>query len=168
MSRKTTPTYVLLNQITLAAASSSVTFANLPQGYGDLVIVSDFAGSSGGANYLSLRFNLDSGSNYTRVSAYGFTTTSTGSDASTNTEAYAIGIARPSWKSASVTQIIDYGATDKHKAVLSRYGISDMSEVGMSAYRWANTAAITNIQVFMTAGITLSSGSTFSLYGIVA
>ena len=62
-----TPTYILLNQVTLAATSSSVTFSNIPQTYGDLVLVANYIPSG----YTQLRFNNVSSSSYSSVTMYG-------------------------------------------------------------------------------------------------
>lgn len=163
MSRKITPTYTLLNQITLAAASSSVTFSNIPQNYGDLVLVmSGKRTGTGGVVGLEIYFNNDeTASNYSNVSAYGWSP-GTGSGAGSNLST-GIGInqGQISW------QIIDYSAIDKHKPVLSRYDFGP-EEVGMVAGRWANTSAITSILLKdSVAAWNLAAGSTFSLYGLV-
>jgi hypothetical protein len=63
---------------------------------------------------------------------------------------------------------MDYSATDKHKTVISRFG-SAARETQATASRWANTAALTSINFFQeSGGVTFSTGSTFSLYGVIA
>jgi hypothetical protein len=69
--------------------------------------------------------------------------------------------------SNNITQIMDYSATDKHKTLLSRKNTSSVV-VNAQAGRWANTAAITSIVCTVDSGATFSSGSTFSLYGVIA
>jgi hypothetical protein len=161
MSRKVTPTYILLNQVTLAAASSSVTFSNIPQNYGDLVLVVDGAASSNAT--LRIRFNSDSGSNYSFVWANGDgSTASSASGTGTSlTQTYLF-----TSRTMNIVQIMDYSATDKHKTVLSRYNNASLS-LQMNAERWANTAAISSILCSQDSG-TMNIGTTFSLYGIAA
>jgi hypothetical protein len=166
MTRKTTPTYVLLNQITLAAASSSVTFANIPQGYGDL-IVQGVAPSSSTGTGVYFRYNSDTGSNYSYVRAFG-TGSSTGSTNATETSGlYGV---HDTTSGAFTLQIMDYAQTDKHKTALSRAdGVTQ--NTNMIATRWANTAAITTISLSpesFSGNRSFAIGSTFSLYGIVA
>ena len=61
---------------------------------------------------------------------------------------------------------MDYGATDKHKTIISRSD-NPAAQTTVVTNRWANTAAITSVAV--TAGASsYSSGSTFSLYGVIA
>ncbi len=155
-----TNTYTPLATITLASAASSVTFASIPATYRDLILVCDWAGSAS-ANYLELRFNTDNtSSNYPIVAAYG----SSGGVGSYTANGMLIGVARTT-RNPTIAQIFDYSATDKHKNMLSRYGLQDMSEVAMHAGRWANTAAINTVKAQLSSG-TISVGSTFSLWGI--
>lgn len=167
MSRKTAPTYVLLNQITLAAASSSVTFSNIPQDYGDLVLAIEASLSSAGS--VNCRLNGDSNNNYSSVTMGG-----TGSSAfSSSTPLTGISLfglqfqANGNQRFISTTQFLDYSAMDKHKTALSRgNNASQMTEA--SASRWANTASITQMQIYNNGSGSFPIGSTFYLYGLVA
>jgi len=169
MSRKTTPTYVLLNQITLAATSSSVTFANIPQGYGDLVLAMNASGTSASRFGFEVYFNSDfTNSNYSRV-RMGFET----SVYSDSANAPVIPVFTPEL-GAYKLQVFDYSATDKHKTVLLRQDLvgatsSSYTYLEASAGRWANTSAINSIRIIEAGGeSSIASGSTFSIYGIVA
>jgi hypothetical protein len=155
-------TYTPIETLTLTAASAGVTFSDLPQTYRDLIVVCDWAGSAS-ANYMFVRLNGDTGTNYSYVLAYGAGSSGGSTSASSQTGLYT-GIARTT-KNATLFQIFDYSATDKHKTALSRYGLADMSEVAMIASRWANTAAVTSVTLQL-GGNTFAIGSTFSLFGI--
>lgn len=158
-----TPTYDLISSTTLAAATSSVTFSGFPTDgtYRDLVLVVDGTGT--GATNLGLRFNSDSGSNYTYVDMYGNGSTAT-SGSGTSTFAYA-GVSYTN-QGMNIVQIMDYSATDKHKALLAR-GSTAGNLVIAYASRWASTSAISSIVAFPN-GASFSSGSTFNLYGIAS
>jgi hypothetical protein len=65
-----------------------------------------------------------------------------------------------------IFNVIDYSATDKHKVTLSRFNQHDQS-VNMIAGRWANTAAINTVTIDQLV-TSFASGSTFSLYGVIA
>ena len=68
----------------------------------------------------------------------------------------------------NIMQIMDYSATDKHKTALVRANLST-KQVSAAALRWANTSAITSIQVTHgTGGSNYTAGSTFALYGIAS
>lgn len=157
MPRKVTPTYVLLNQVTLAAATGTITFSSIPQNYSDLVLV--IAGT--GAAQYRLNPNGDSG-NASLVYADGYgSSTASGTDSKISL-----------WYSpnsdfiVSVTNIFDYSSIDKHKTILTRAN-APSGAVSLYGSRWASTAAITSLVATSSTG-TLSTGSTLSLYGIVA
>jgi hypothetical protein len=120
---------------------------------------------SSSATGYELRFNADSGSNYSYVRALG--NGSTASSSSTTTTAMLVGVHDASVIGQSQTQIMDYSATDKHKTVVARFDLSN-SHSNMLAGRWANTAAITSVQVLSTSGLSFTSGSRLDLYGIIA
>jgi len=163
MSRKTTPTYILLNQITLAVASSSVTFSNIPQNYGDLVLVYRGVVSESG---VYARANADTGTNYSlvRMGGNGCTTFSS----ATTTSFFPILYSGNPVTGMGRLMIFDYSATDKHKTALTREDGSDYSITAALASRWANTAAINSLTVYTSTGVNFAIGSTFSLYGIAA
>jgi hypothetical protein len=165
-----TPTYTPLANITLGSTATSVTFSSINQSYRDLIIV--FTGSINTADRLgSIRFNADSGSNYSRVQMVGTgSTTSSGTLTGTATDFYYSGSANQ--QTDSIISIMDYSATDKHKSILSRSNVPS-ERTFANANRWANTAAITSIQLLPTttafsANGSFNIGSTFALYGIVA
>lgn len=168
MTRRITPTYTLLNQITLAASSSTVTFFSLPQNFADLVLVVAAEPTSGGGGVFRMRVNGDSGSNYSIATAEGSaggvqsgSLTTTQFNFSFHRSTVIDGFFNP-----HVVQFFDYSAVDKHKTVLIRANAHSNGAV-MTAGRWANTAAITSIVVFPESG-SWDIGSVFSLYGVVA
>ena len=153
-----TPTYELIETTTLTSSASSVTFTSITQDYRDLVVVTDASNSSGEDFFLTL--NADT-SNYTSVRMRG-----NGSSAFSRTQTTRQFANIYTDASNSITQIMDYSATDKHKTILSRSGLAT-STVWAYALRYASTSAITSVKL-EPAGGTLNSGSTFSLYGIAS
>ena len=154
-----TTAWVPLATTTLGATAASVTFSSIPADYRDLVLV--IGGKATGNENAELRFNGDSGSNYTNIRAIG-TGGSTVSDSATATStqrAARIG----SGQSTVIMQIMDYSATDKHKTVLTR-SMQSTDAVHMGAARWANTSAITSVEVFVSANA-YDTGTAMSLYG---
>ena len=139
-----------------------MSFSSIPASFRDLVLVVDGA-ATGGVNGAILRFNGDTGSNYTGVDAQG-TGSSTGSGTSSGTSAE-IGVAGTD-RFVITSQIMDYSATDKHKTFLSRHS-SAGDRVRMTASRWANTGAI-NTVLFSITGNSYIAGTTVSLYGIAS
>lgn len=165
MARKTTPTHVLLNQITLSGSASSVIFSNIPQGYGDLIVKANIDNSTN--TELFIRFNEATNLSYTSVRMQG-----TGSVAGYNTHSSTAGMRvvgngdiMTDFTHTATIQLNDYSATDKHKNVLSRTGSSN--GIDACSGRWHSTAAITSVMLYPNAG-TFETDSTFSLYGVYA
>jgi hypothetical protein len=158
-----TPTYTPLATVTLGTASSSVTFSSIPASYRDLVLV--VAGTTSASTGLYLRLNGDTAANYTAIYAYG-----TGSVAVSNTTILMNGLLFGNFVSANqsvaINQLMDYSATDKHKTMIGRIN-QPSNDVIMTATRWANTSAVTSIQLLPQTG-TMSVGMTASIYGIVS
>ena len=152
-----TTAWVAIGSITLDSTASSVTFSSIPADYRDLVLV--IAGTSATSSDMEIRFNGDSGANYSSLYMLGNgSSTSSGTGGTTS---IGIGLMNSTQTNALI-QIMDYSATDKHKTVLNRENNS--SYVFAQAGRWANTAAITTVLVQKTSG-TFDVNCTVSLYG---
>tara|TARA_R110002153_G_scaffold163216_1_gene315820 strand:+ start:80 stop:577 length:498 start_codon:yes stop_codon:yes gene_type:complete len=162
-----TPTYTLIDSTTLSSSASSVTFSGISgTGKGDLVLSAEVKASSGTIN-LSMRLNSDTGSNYNHVLMYG-NGSSAASFASSNRANIQIAIGSGTATNAITTQtfISDYSATDKHKSTISRGNEPSYTSAG--AGRWANTSAVTSLEVYTTTTDSYAAGSTFNLYQIVS
>jgi hypothetical protein len=155
-----TPTYTPLANLTLGSSASTVTFSSISQAYRDLILV--FSGTTSVDTQIRVRFNSDSGSNYSWVQMFGNGSVA-GSVSGTDTSLR--GTNFNTVVGQNTVQIMDYSATDKHKTVLIRR--SRDTDTIAAAERWANTAAITTITLVTNSG-TYNSGTTFALYGIVA
>lgn len=164
MTRTITPTHVLLNQVTLAANSTTVTFSNIPQTFGDLVLTVNGLSVSGESYYYSY-FNSDTGANYSRVEMFG-TGSSTGSGPHSNLIPITLHSSSPS---NHILHVMDYSAADKHKSVLYRNNsISSGASVLAGTGRWANTAAINTIRLEGFSTASFAAGCIISLYGVFA
>ncbi len=151
--------YIALANITLTSTDSEIVFANIPNTYRDLVLIAN--GTASTATGLVFKANTDTGSNYSEVYALG----DGSSPASGSSSGTSFQIGRFDTNPAmTVTQFMDYSATDKHKTVLVRYGSASVATY-MRAARWASTTALNTITITTQSG-TFSIGSTFALYGI--
>ena len=169
MTRRITPTYTLLNQITLATTTSQISMSNIPQNYSDVVLV--WSGLLTSAGTYNFRINNLSTSVYSSIWGIGNSNSnqvasSTGAaNSATDRIPCVIYTATPTSGLISGTwQCLDYSAADKHKTMLFRG--NGTHEIVMTAGRVATTDAITSIQVYTPQSFTV--GSTFSLYGVVA
>jgi hypothetical protein len=159
-----TPTYTPLATVTLGSTATSVTFSSIPATYRDLILVVIGKSGTGTEVNLALRPNNDSG-NASRVFMFG-DGSSTASGAFT--DALFVGTLPTSGSNntTSITNIMDYSATDKHKTMLQRSNTT-ASFVSAQALRWGSTSAITSI-VLLVATQSIGAGTTLNLYGIVS
>jgi hypothetical protein len=158
-----TRTYIALANITLGSSTASVAFSNIPATYRDLVLVIN--GNTSATSEVQLRFNGDSGANYSCVRGLGFTG-GLYTDSNVNVTSTAAIASIGTSQSTVIQQIMDYSATDKHKSVLAR-SVIPTTDVVMGIARWANTSAITSITALLSTG-TYATGTTFCLYGIAS
>lgn len=159
---------VALATTTLGSVTTSVTFSSLPAGYRDyrLIITTKLFQTNA---YLGLRFNGDSATNYSYVQMGGSGTAASSSALGPGDGITAIYVypAGPTDATNAIVDIMDASATDKHKTVLARSNDASLNVTALAG-RWANTAAVTSININTTNGNQWGVGSTFSLYGIVS
>ena len=156
-------TYTPIATTTLGSATSTVTFSSIPQTYTDLRVV--FTGTANTTSAFGLRYNSDTGTNYSYTLVYGSGTSALSTRAS--------GTADPGngnvWTTQSnvIADIMNYSNSTTYKTAISR---ADNAGNRTAAWvsLWRSTAAITNLQITTTSANTYSVGSTFTLYGIQA
>jgi hypothetical protein len=157
-------TYNAITTQTLSSATSSIVFSSIPAAYTDLRII--FNGITASAGSFALRFNSDTGSDYSRTVFYG-----TGSVAGTSRESNVTSIQIANTNSSGATlitcDIFSY-ASSIFKTVLGE-GFDDRSGSGVVAKTvgmWRDTSAITTISIIEANGANFSIGTTATLYGI--
>jgi hypothetical protein len=161
-----TATYTPLANVTLAGTASSVTFSSIPATYRDLVVVFLGAGSTNLEGRIRLNSDTGSNYNYVRMSTSGSAATSVSAASQTSGFVSAIAKATTTGALQMNINIMDYSATDKHTTIISR---ADQSANGAEAFanRWANTAAVTSVQILTSTG-NWAIGTTVNLYGIAS
>lgn len=157
-------TYSPIASQTLTSNTASITFSNLPTNYTDLVLVINAISSSSTSN-LRLRFNGDTGSNYSSTFMYGFGS-STYSDNQAN-ETYIIIGAMYNTRSNHIINLQDYNNSNTFKTTVTRSGAA-AEGTGALVGMWRNTSPITSINITDAQGFTVGAGSIFSLYGIAS
>jgi hypothetical protein len=162
-----TSTYDLIASNVLTTSAASVTFSSISGSYRDLIIVAEVQSDIANDGF-EIRFNGDTGSNYERVVAN--SESGTVLSASGTSTRFIVsqnqGSVGNTGKSLLLFQVFDYAQTDKHKSALGRTNGIPKDFVGMAAFRWASTSAVTSIYVGSTSNFV--SGSSFYLYGIVS
>lgn len=162
-----TITYIPLATTTLGSDTASITFSNISASYTDLIAVCETKGND--AN-LVLRFNGDTGSNYSTTAVYATNTNTVGSfRRSSQTSLRNAGSAymiNTTNRLIVIYHIMNYANTTTNKTVLFRGGLV-AAGVDLQAGLWRSTSAITSIE-FIGEGSNLYAGSIVTLYGIKA
>jgi hypothetical protein len=161
-------TYTPIATQTLGSATSSVTFSSITGSYTDLVLIINGSVTSGNPS-VWMRFNSDSGSNYsfTRLTGNGTSALSSREVSQTKGNiASAFGMTT-TYETNLVVQIMNYSNTTTNKTTLARANTPSLgTESSVNLYR--STSAITAIEILNSSATNFSTGSTFSLYGILA
>lgn len=160
-------THVPLATNTAAGGETSITFSSISSAYTDLVLLCSVTCSL--TQTLYVRFNGDTGGNYSSTYVYG-----TGSGAASgrfsNDSKILLGSVNVGMSSTNFSvinaSIQNYSGTATKKTILSRQSLAS-AEVNMSTGTWHNTSAINSLTIIPSAG-SFGAGSTFSLYGVKA
>jgi len=158
--------FKLLSEVILAATATTVSFTGINQGYRDLTLVSSECATVLTDAPLFLNFNGDTGNNYNWSiwSAFERTQTlNTGHGGWGNNEGF--DTAGQEWPSEAT--IYQYAATDRHKHWKGEADLYGGGNFTPRFYRgfWNNNAAINQIDLTISGGLTFSIGSKFQLYG---
>jgi hypothetical protein len=162
-------TYSTIETKSITGNPTSVTFTSIPSTYTDLVVVISAALSS--TNDIGIRFNGDTGTNYSRTILYGTGSAAgsvTGGGANQGQIEYYGTADTTLGNSVIILNVMNYSNTTTNKTVLCR---SNNASLGVDAVvnLWRSTAAINQIEFKpYTGAMTWVTGSTFTLYGIAA
>jgi hypothetical protein len=160
-------TYTPIATTTLTSNQTSASFTSISSSYTDLVLITNVSGNDGA---ICIRFNNDSGSNYSYTRVRGDGSNATSSKVTNST--YIGGASNLSVTAGSLQTAIwniqNYTNTTNYKAVVFRDGMATHL-TGATIGLWRSTSAITRIDLSPEFGSQVFyTGSTFTLYGIKA
>lgn len=145
----------------------TITFSSIPSTYTDLIVV--LQAKTASLADLQLRFNQDTGSNYS-------TTVLTGTGSAAVSNRYSnqtfmwldtYGAPRVTEFNVAIHHIMNYANSTTYKTVIGRTGVTSNGTEAIVGL-WRSTSAITRID-FQSYGVyDFSNGTTFTLYGIKA
>lgn len=164
-----TPTYTLIQEQVLGSNQATVTFSSIPQTYKDLVVECIFAGFSASGHLLGIQFNGDTTTNYSGTGIYGNGTTAASSRYSTVNRAPVVGFSNGTGTglTTAFVQIMSYTSTSVYKTTLAR-GNDSASQTETAVGLWRKAPeAITSLTLLLNGTATMSSGSTFRLWGVI-
>ena len=167
-------TYTPIATQTLSSAAASVTFSSIPQGYTDLVLVTNAANSNAATSFgMGFTINNDA----LAIGKLSFTIlygngSSAGSfiwtTSTSSMKTVSCGGGNTSLNSGSVgtVHLMNYSNSTTYKTILSRISEAG-ADVRTYVNLWQDTSPINKITIYPNDGTnTILSGSTFSLYGI--
>ena len=157
-------TYEPIQTYTLGSAQSSVTFSAISGSFTDLVLIVN-GGVDAGAVECNLRFNSDTGSNYSYTELEAGGSGAASYRASNQTKLWFTSYYSTS-RSMSIINIQNYSNSTTYKTAIIRHNnvsIYTAASVGL----WRSTSAITAIELYPTSN-NWATGTTFTLYGIKA
>jgi hypothetical protein len=158
-------TYEPIATTTLGSAAASITFSSIAATYTDLRLVL-VAITSGGTN--RIRFNSDSGTNYSRTKITGDGTTA---DSARSTSSLLISFGANANPVSTIpylntVDVFSYaGPTNKTVLWNQELSLNGSGEISKGVGLWRNTSAITAIELTNSGGNFLT-GTTATLYGI--
>lgn len=167
-------TYTPIATTTFGSAATSYTFSSIPGTYTDLVLIANYGVAAGGSgDALSLRFNSDTGSNYSGTTLYGNGSSAASQRFSNQTVINlqrSIGPTASSIESNAIVNIQNYANTTTYKTTISRANTPTGTYPGTetTVNLWRSTAAITSITVLYLYGASFVTNTTLTLYGITA
>jgi len=165
-------TYEPIATTTLSTTATTVSFTSISGAYTDLVLVANVQRATTAENpSLTLRFNSDTGTNYSMTNLLGNGSSASSSRQSTqnmmNFSYFSMASAANTF-STYILNVMSYSNSTTYKTVVGRSGdagAGTQATVGL----WRSTSAITSIIVTNDGSPTnFASGSTFTLYGIQA
>ena len=157
-------TYTPIASQTITSNTSTFTFSSIPSTYTDLVIAASLKNNIGAGYNLLMRFNGDSGSNYSATEIAGDGSSVVSSRGTNQTSAQTMRNDNSNF-SPSIVSIQNYSNTNTFKTSLSRTSTSNSPRAFVCL--WRSTAAINSITFLMESN-DLVAGSTITLYGITA
>ena len=156
-----------------SGGAANVTFSSIPADYNHLQIRFIARGNGSSYQYLSIRYNSDSGNNYSDHFLQGDGSSASagqvsGSSATRSDLTNATGSATSTF-GAGVIDILDYKNTNKYKTTRGLTGIDQNGSggVALGSGLWMSTSAITTIVIQVRGGTeSFTEYSQFALYGI--
>jgi hypothetical protein len=145
-----------------SGGASSITFSSIPATYQHLQIRL-FSRNSSDNGTVSMRYNSDSGANYSVHDLYGSGSAAAASATVSGTSVFA-SLTGSTQAAVSIIDILDYADTNKFKTNRSMIGVdyNGSGYVWFSSGNWRSTAAINSIVL----NATFTQYTSAALYGI--
>lgn len=161
-------TYEPIASTTLGTAAVSISFTSISSAYTDLRLV--FTGTTSTSTNFTIRFNNDSGSNYSWT-WLGGTGSAAQSGRFTSATEYYGNVTLQTTPQLYTVDVFSYtGSTYKTALITESADKNGSGQLSRSVFLWRNTSAINRIDITALYGSTntYASGTTATLFGIKA
>ena len=150
-----------------SGGTASISFTGIPTGYKHLQIRTIALSSGTYSQDDIVRFNSDSGANYSWHELVGNGGTANVYSGVSATYMPASILPDSTYPVAYVMDILDYQNTNKYKTTRSLWGVdrNGSGYVGLNSGSWRNTDVITTITISPNTGV-WNQNSSFALYGV--
>lgn len=151
-------------------STATITFSSISSAYKHLQ-VRVMARVAAGGEDLTLRFNGDTGANYTRHRLTGSGTAAAAAGNTSTTGITTLGSAgmptTANIYAVSIIDVLDYANTNKYKTVrmLSGQDSNGSGGVDFTSGVWMNTAAVTSLTIYANSS-NFPTAASFALYGV--
>lgn len=169
------PTYDKIATTTLGSNQAEITFSSITQSYTDLILRMELSKTAGGST-VYMRINGDTGGNYSSCLLIGGEGNSISSQKASNNSG---GFGVAAWQGNTtgrygiIVNFFNYTDTAKSKTMLHQGGSvnnsggSGYKDIAIGCSTWHSTSAITSMTVRCNGGLSYTTGSIFTLYGIL-
>jgi hypothetical protein len=166
-------TYEAINTFTVSTPSSDITLSSIPSTFTDIVLICSVSSNrANNLDSLAIRFNSDTGSNYSYTYIYGDGSSASSGRASNQSNIWVGNFTANNLSSnfsVNRIQIQNYANTTTYKTAISRGGSNaTIGDTNANVGLWRSTSAINSVTVRSETGNAFLAGSTFTLYGIKA
>jgi hypothetical protein len=156
------------------SSATSVIFASIPATYEHLQLrISSHDLYASGYDWIYLRLNSDSGTNYSSHNVEGYSSSET-AQAQTGATYARLGVAQGAWQTVGavfyspvVIDIFDYANTNKTTTMTGLGGVCGTQKMlRQTSSLWEDTAAVNRIEVYVFYTEPFQRGTSLTLYGL--
>jgi hypothetical protein len=165
--------FELIETINGTGSSSSITFSSIPSTYKHLRVRFAAVMTSANQNTLRMRFNGDTGSNYSYHGMIGYSSSPYAAPTGTSTAFMNISpgyVGLQNYPYVGIIDVLNYIDTNTYKTAKTLSGTMMLNnnsyELQLMSGNWRSTSAVTSLTLLDSGGTNFSTATRFSLYGI--
>jgi len=164
-----TATYEKIATTTLGSSQASIDFTSISGSYTDLVIIGSIKTATLTNPACYVRFNNDTGSNYSVTSLYGNGSSAGSTKFNSQTFIRYNYVTDPNTTNFApvIMNINNYSNATTYKTALTKFGLASIG-LDYTVGLWRSTSAINRVTFTLESATNFASGCIFTIYGIKA